>query len=226
MAPPRSTSRQSDVQAEVPPPRVNSLEPLALAQQKELVNYVPYTVVAGQPQAYAPPRRYNYEQPGAGIPVYKAETVESDSGSSTAAGDKDVDAETGKYKKSYNSGDSTGSSRSETDGSVDGYTGAPADIKKFRTSLTMFLVTHGWFVHLVIIMTMSYVMTFYIPQFYIDDEMWNTSCWWKIGMYNLVLPANVKKVGSFLFPTRSFALLVSLCPWQPCPSTMKSMNVN
>lgn len=189
LAPPRSSSRNSEVAAEMPPPRVNSLEPGVLAQQQELVQYVPYTVVAGQ-QAYVPPRRYNYDQPGDGIPVYKAETVESDSGSSTAAGDKYRDAETGKYKKGYNSGDSTGSSRSETDGSMDDYTGAPADLHKFRTSLTMFLITHGWFVHLAIIMTLSYVMTFYIPQFYIDDEMWNTSCWWKLGWF-LPLPYTI-----------------------------------
>jgi hypothetical protein len=46
-------------------------------------------------------------------------------------------------------------------------------------------------------------MTFYLPQFYIDDEMWNTSCYWKLG-WLLPLPYTLICFVGLILPFQQF----------------------
>lgn len=106
----------------------------------------------------------------------------SDSGSSTAATEKDSkgsskdrDLEIGMPKtKSI-------ASSSDMDSQSVGEIVVPEENRKFRPGVTMFLIANSWLVHLVLVFTFTYLMTFYLPQFYVDDEMWNMSCYWKLG---------------------------------------------
>ena len=52
---------------------------------------------------------------------------------------------------------------------------------KGNTRLVTMMLAEAWIVHMAIIVGGTYVMTFHVPQFYIDDEVWNYGCYWKLG---------------------------------------------
>jgi hypothetical protein len=47
--------------------------------------------------------------------------------------------------------------------------------------MIMALLADMWLVNLIIITGLTYVMTFMAPQYYVDDELWNVGCWWKLA---------------------------------------------
>ncbi|KAL2915914.1 hypothetical protein HK105_204618 [Polyrhizophydium stewartii] len=50
-----------------------------------------------------------------------------------------------------------------------------------NTRVVMDLLSELWIVHIVVILAGTYGMTFYLPQYYVDDQMWNYGCYWKLG---------------------------------------------
>ncbi|RKO85055.1 hypothetical protein BDK51DRAFT_51170, partial [Blyttiomyces helicus] len=50
-----------------------------------------------------------------------------------------------------------------------------------NTKFLMALLSEMWVVHLVVILGGTYGLTFYMPQGYNDVDLWNYSCWWKLG---------------------------------------------
>jgi hypothetical protein len=50
-----------------------------------------------------------------------------------------------------------------------------------NTPVVMGLLSEMWLIHITFILGFTYLMTFVAPQNYIDTELWNTSCYWKIG---------------------------------------------
>ncbi|KAI8908504.1 glycosyltransferase like family 2-domain-containing protein [Gorgonomyces haynaldii] len=50
-----------------------------------------------------------------------------------------------------------------------------------NTKVVMALLSEMWLFSLVFILGGTYAMTFHVPQFYIDDEVWNETCWWKLA---------------------------------------------
>jgi hypothetical protein len=56
-----------------------------------------------------------------------------------------------------------------------------------NTRLVMALLSEMWIIHIAIILGCTFCMTFLIPQGYVDDELWNVACWWRLG-FLLPLP--------------------------------------
>lgn len=85
-----------------------------------------------------------------------------------------------------------------------------------NTKYIMALLSEMWLFNLFFILGGTFLMTFYLPQFYIDYEMWNTGCYWKLGgsldLYTVGYLLISKKPGSSHCHTRSFVSLVSFCP--------------
>ncbi|KND04364.1 uncharacterized protein SPPG_00093 [Spizellomyces punctatus DAOM BR117] len=54
-------------------------------------------------------------------------------------------------------------------------------LNKGRTKLVMALMSWAWIFHAIIILGATYVMSFWIPQGYTDEEIWNKGCYWKMG---------------------------------------------
>jgi hypothetical protein len=52
-----------------------------------------------------------------------------------------------------------------------------------NTNVVIPLLSEMWIFHIGFILSMTYVMTFVIPQNYLYTEMWNVSCYWKIGKF-------------------------------------------
>lgn len=50
-----------------------------------------------------------------------------------------------------------------------------------NTKVVMNLLSEMWIFHLAFILGFTYFMTFYIDQGYTDTELWNNSCYWKLG---------------------------------------------
>ncbi|KAJ3279869.1 hypothetical protein HK104_001114 [Borealophlyctis nickersoniae] len=50
-----------------------------------------------------------------------------------------------------------------------------------NTKVVMALLSEAWIFHMGFILAGTYLMTFHLPQFYIDDELWNYGCFWKLG---------------------------------------------
>ncbi|KXS20062.1 glycosyltransferase family 2 protein [Gonapodya prolifera JEL478] len=77
--------------------------------------------------------------------------------------------------------------------------------RRFRSHLIVNLIENMWFVHVIVILGCSYVMTFYLPQYYIDDEIWNYSCYWKLSW---LLP----------LPYTLICFLGLVLPFRPAPT--------
>lgn len=59
-----------------------------------------------------------------------------------------------------------------------------------NTPVVMALLSEMWIVHIAFILGFTYLMTFVAPQNYLDGDLWNNSCYWKIGIiskYALIL---------------------------------------
>ncbi|KAJ3053400.1 hypothetical protein HK097_004376 [Rhizophlyctis rosea] len=50
-----------------------------------------------------------------------------------------------------------------------------------NTKLLMTLLSEMWIVHMAFILGGTFCMTFLLPQGYTDHELWNFTCYWKIG---------------------------------------------
>lgn len=50
-----------------------------------------------------------------------------------------------------------------------------------NTKFVMALLSEMWIFNLLFIIGGTYIMTFIIPQNYVDDEVWNVGCWWKLA---------------------------------------------
>ena len=57
--------------------------------------------------------------------------------------------------------------------------------KKGNTVFIMGLMSEMWLFNMFFILGGTFIMTFYIPQFYVDDVLWNKGCWWKICIFLL-----------------------------------------
>jgi hypothetical protein len=53
-----------------------------------------------------------------------------------------------------------------------------------KTDLIMTLLAESWLVAIFFILGGTYIMTFKLPQYYIDDQLWNVGCWWKLGIFD------------------------------------------
>lgn len=51
-----------------------------------------------------------------------------------------------------------------------------------NTKVVMALLSEMWIVHIAFILGGTYLMTFVLPQNYLDDVLWNRGCYWKLGM--------------------------------------------
>lgn len=166
--------------APVPAATANSAAAARLMQQRP---YMTSSPSANSLSSMAETAYGDANEPGSDPDEFKGTEMDgSDSGSSTAATEKDNktssldrDLESGMPKAKSLAGSSDMDSQSV------GEIVVPEESRRFRPGLTMFLVSHTWIVHLVLVFTFTYLMTFYLPQFYVDDEMWNTSCYWKLG---------------------------------------------
>jgi hypothetical protein len=49
-----------------------------------------------------------------------------------------------------------------------------------NTSFMMALLSELWLFNIIFILGGTFIMTFYVPQFYVDYEIWNASCYWKL----------------------------------------------
>jgi hypothetical protein len=57
-----------------------------------------------------------------------------------------------------------------------------------KTKLIMNMLSEMWIIHTIAILGSTYYLTFYgWSGGYSDDEIWNYSCWWKIGITTLVI---------------------------------------
>ena len=58
-----------------------------------------------------------------------------------------------------------------------------------NTSFVMAILSEMWILNLIVLCGGTYCMTFLLPTSYtgyVDDELWNFSCWWKIGNFSLI----------------------------------------
>eukprot|EP00842_Homolaphlyctis_polyrhiza_P003227 jgi/Hompol1/3905/HPOL_006862-RA len=49
-----------------------------------------------------------------------------------------------------------------------------------HTKLVMALLSEWWIISLLFMVGGTFAATFYVPQFYVDDVIWNTGCYWKL----------------------------------------------
>ncbi|KAJ3055689.1 hypothetical protein HK097_009656 [Rhizophlyctis rosea] len=73
---------------------------------------------------------------------------------------------------------------------------------KGNTRLVTMMLAEAWIVHMAVILGGTYVMTFHVPQFYIDDEVWNYGCYWKLG-WLLPLPYTIICFLGLIMPYRT-----------------------
>jgi len=66
----------------------------------------------------------------------------------------------------------------------------------------MALLSEMWIVHLVVILGCTCIMTFVLPQFYVDDIVWNYECYWKLG-WLLPIPYTVICFLGLVLPLRT-----------------------
>ena len=55
-----------------------------------------------------------------------------------------------------------------------------------NTSFVMAILSEMWILNVIVLCGATYAMTFLLPVSYtgyVDDELWNFSCWWKIGNF-------------------------------------------
>ncbi|KAJ3185471.1 hypothetical protein HDU87_000092 [Geranomyces variabilis] len=53
---------------------------------------------------------------------------------------------------------------------------------KGNTKLVMAFLSEAWILHMVVILGVNYLFTFYVWDFsYTDTELWNVTCYWKLG---------------------------------------------
>ncbi|TPX40949.1 hypothetical protein SeMB42_g05812 [Synchytrium endobioticum] len=50
-----------------------------------------------------------------------------------------------------------------------------------NTKVVMGLLAEMWLINMIAILGGTYLMTFHLPQFYIDGDLWNTGCYWKLA---------------------------------------------
>ncbi|KAL5035988.1 hypothetical protein BDV3_004731 [Batrachochytrium dendrobatidis] len=50
-----------------------------------------------------------------------------------------------------------------------------------NTNAVMALLSEMWLFHIIFILGFTYLMTFHLPQYYVDDQLWNYGCYWKLG---------------------------------------------
>jgi hypothetical protein len=83
-------------------------------------------------------------------------------------------------KKQYNFPDgSTGSSSPSP--SRRGFEDNGVRTNLGNTSFVMAILSEFWLFNIFFILGGTFMMTFYVPQFYIDDKLWNDSCYWKLA---------------------------------------------
>jgi hypothetical protein len=56
-----------------------------------------------------------------------------------------------------------------------------------NTKLVMNLLSEMWLLHIIVILGCTYAMTFVYQQGYTDEEMWNYTCWWKLGILTIII---------------------------------------
>ncbi|RKO88787.1 glycosyl transferase family group 2-domain-containing protein [Blyttiomyces helicus] len=77
-----------------------------------------------------------------------------------------------------------------------------------NTSFLMAILSEMWLMHLVVIIGGTFGLTFYMPQGYNDVELWNYSCWWKLG-WLLPLPYTLICFFGMVLPFRTPKYLYS-----------------
>ncbi|TPX30990.1 hypothetical protein SmJEL517_g05577 [Synchytrium microbalum] len=50
-----------------------------------------------------------------------------------------------------------------------------------NTKVVMALLAEMWLINMLVILGGTYGMTFWLPQYYLDDVLWNTGCYWKLA---------------------------------------------
>lgn len=82
-------------------------------------------------------------------------------------------------KKRFNdSNGSTGSSTPPPSKTVVEDNGARTNLG--NTSFLMAVLSEFWLFNIFFILGGTFMMTFYVPQFYVDNELWNVTCYWKL----------------------------------------------
>lgn len=66
----------------------------------------------------------------------------------------------------------------------------------------MALLSEMWIINLIIISGGTFLMVFYLPQGYVDDELWNFTCWWKLA-WILPLPYSLMCFFGLVLPFRT-----------------------
>ena len=89
---------------------------------------------------------------------------------------------------------------------------------KGKTAMIMALLSEMWIIHIIILIGGIFLWSFFVPQFYVDDQLWNYTCWWKLGeLFSRFLwcdgiALNAKTVFQFRMAIPS-ALHHHLLPW-------------
>ncbi|KAJ3050368.1 hypothetical protein HK097_008674 [Rhizophlyctis rosea] len=52
---------------------------------------------------------------------------------------------------------------------------------KGKTAMIMALLSEMWIIHIIVLIGGIFLWSFFVPQFYVDDQLWNFTCWWKLG---------------------------------------------
>ncbi|KAJ3039390.1 hypothetical protein HDV00_012266 [Rhizophlyctis rosea] len=73
---------------------------------------------------------------------------------------------------------------------------------KGNTRLLTALLAEAWIVHLAVILGGTYAMAFHVPQYYLDAEIWNYACFWKLG-WLLPLPYTIVCFLGLIMPYRT-----------------------
>lgn len=55
-----------------------------------------------------------------------------------------------------------------------------------NTSYVMAILSEFWLFNIFFILGGTFMMTFYVPQFYVDNELWNITCYWKLSRINYI----------------------------------------
>lgn len=76
-----------------------------------------------------------------------------------------------------------------------------------RTGLVMSVLSELWIFNILFIMGGTALMTFMVPQFYIDDKLWNESCYWKL-FWILPLPYTMICFIGLVLPFRTPKYLI------------------
>eukprot|EP00842_Homolaphlyctis_polyrhiza_P006716 jgi/Hompol1/7045/HPOL_001643-RA len=71
-----------------------------------------------------------------------------------------------------------------------------------NTKVVMAILSEMWIVHIIVILGGTFGMTFYTPQYYLDDELWNYGCFWKL-VWLLPLPYTLICFAGLALPFRT-----------------------